>query len=171
MKKKFVIVGATGAVGSSLTKLIKKKNLEAHLIAKNKDEVESLNQETGFSYTIADVLQEDYLEKVEKDLGAASMSIDMLSMIQEKTKGNLEDYESQLLEKTLNDLSKDSLSYWFNQWIATYDWILKQDLTKRKNLFFVCYESLCNDKQYFDNILRNLNLKPIISGQLETLKL
>jgi len=43
-------------------------------------------------------------DKVEKDLGAASMSIDMLSMIQEKTKGNLEDYESQLLEKTLNDL-------------------------------------------------------------------
>ena len=43
-------------------------------------------------------------DKIEKDLGAASMSIDMLSMIQEKTKGNLEDYESQLLEKTLNDL-------------------------------------------------------------------
>ena len=74
MKKKFVIVGATGAVGSSLTKLIKKKNLEAHLIAKNKDEVESLNQETGFSYTVADVLQEDYLEKVEKDLGDVDIS-------------------------------------------------------------------------------------------------
>ena len=75
MKKKFVIVGATGAVGSSLTKLIKKKNLEAHLIAKNKDEVESLNQETGFSYTVADVLQEDYLDKVRKSGSSAGAII------------------------------------------------------------------------------------------------
>ena len=43
-------------------------------------------------------------DKIEKNLEAASMSIDMLSMIQEKTKNNLEEYESTLLEKTLNDL-------------------------------------------------------------------
>ena len=43
-------------------------------------------------------------DKIEKNLEAASMSIDMLSMIQEKTKNNLEEYETTLLEKTLNDL-------------------------------------------------------------------
>ena len=43
-------------------------------------------------------------DKIEKNLDAASMSIDMLVMIQEKTKNNLEEYESTLLEKTLNDL-------------------------------------------------------------------
>tara|TARA_Y100001970_G_scaffold274989_1_gene375618 strand:+ start:793 stop:1125 length:333 start_codon:yes stop_codon:yes gene_type:complete len=43
-------------------------------------------------------------DKVEKNLEAASMSIDMISMLQEKTKNNIEEYESQLLEKTLNDL-------------------------------------------------------------------
>ena len=43
-------------------------------------------------------------DKVEKNLEAASMSIDMLTMIQDKTKNNLDEYESKLLEQSLNDL-------------------------------------------------------------------
>ena len=43
-------------------------------------------------------------DKLEKNLDAASMSIDMLSMIQEKTKNNLDEYESKLLEQSLKDL-------------------------------------------------------------------
>ena len=43
-------------------------------------------------------------DKIEKNLEAASMSIDMLAMIQEKTKNNLNDYESKLLEQSVNDL-------------------------------------------------------------------
>ena len=39
-----------------------------------------------------------------ENLEAASISIDMVGMLQEKTKNNLEEYESTLLEKTLNDL-------------------------------------------------------------------
>ena len=37
-------------------------------------------------------------DKIEKNLEAASMSIDMLTMIQDKTKNNLDEYESKLLE-------------------------------------------------------------------------
>ena len=43
-------------------------------------------------------------DKIEKNLEAASMSIDMLGMIQEKTKNNLDEYEKQLLEQSLKDL-------------------------------------------------------------------
>ena len=43
-------------------------------------------------------------DKIEKNLEAASMSIDMLAMIQEKTKNNLNDYESKLLEQSVKDL-------------------------------------------------------------------
>tara|TARA_Y100001970_G_C14049436_1_gene758111 strand:- start:709 stop:1038 length:330 start_codon:yes stop_codon:yes gene_type:complete len=43
-------------------------------------------------------------DKIEKNLEAASMSIDMLAMIQEKTKNNLNDYESKLLDQSLKDL-------------------------------------------------------------------
>ena len=71
MSKKFLIIGATGAVGSSLVKLIKDDDRlanEAHLVGKNEDEVSKLSDETGFNYTIADVLQSDFLEKLEEDL-------------------------------------------------------------------------------------------------------
>ena len=43
-------------------------------------------------------------DKIEKNLEAASMSIDMLAMIQEKTKNNLDEYESKLLDQSLKDL-------------------------------------------------------------------
>ena len=43
-------------------------------------------------------------DKIEKNLDAASMSIDMLSMLHEKTKNNLDEYEAKLLEQSLNDL-------------------------------------------------------------------
>ena len=71
MSKKFLIIGATGAVGSSLVKLIKDDDRlanQAHLVGKNEDEISKLSNETGFGYTIADVLQSDFLEKIEKDL-------------------------------------------------------------------------------------------------------
>ena len=71
MSKKFLIIGATGAVGSSLVKLIKDDDRlanEAHLVGKNEDEVSKLSKETGFNYTVTDVLQSDFLEKLEEDL-------------------------------------------------------------------------------------------------------
>ncbi len=71
MSKKFLIIGATGAVGSSLVKLIKDDDRlanQAHLVGKNEDEVSKLSKETGFNYTVTDVLQSDFLEKLEEDL-------------------------------------------------------------------------------------------------------
>ncbi len=71
MSKKFLIIGATGAVGSSLVKLIKDDDRlanEAHLVGKNEEEVSKLSDQTGFNYTVADVLQSDFLEKIEKDV-------------------------------------------------------------------------------------------------------
>ncbi len=71
MSKKFLIIGATGAVGSSLVKLIKDDDRlanKAHLVGKNEDEVSKLSEETGFNYTIADVLESNFLEKLEEDL-------------------------------------------------------------------------------------------------------
>jgi len=43
-------------------------------------------------------------DEIERNLDAASMSIDMLSMIQEKTKNNLNEYENKLLDQSVNDL-------------------------------------------------------------------
>lgn len=42
--------------------------------------------------------------KITKDLKAAQMTIDMLLMLKEKTKGNLTDTEAKLLEDTISNL-------------------------------------------------------------------
>ena len=41
---------------------------------------------------------------IERNLDAASLSIDMLDMLKGRTKGNLSEQETSLLEKTLSDL-------------------------------------------------------------------
>lgn len=45
-----------------------------------------------------------FTQKIERDLSQAKMSIEMLAMIQEKTKGNLAEEESRLLDRVLFEL-------------------------------------------------------------------
>ncbi len=49
-------------------------------------------------------LKDPNTQKVEKDLEKAKLSIDILGMIQEKTKNNLTKDESELLENVLREL-------------------------------------------------------------------
>ncbi len=68
MGKKFLIIGATGSVGSSLSKLMSGSSMQAHLVAKNEEEISKISNETGFSYSVGDVLEANFIEKIEKDL-------------------------------------------------------------------------------------------------------
>ncbi len=45
-----------------------------------------------------------HTQKIEKDLDQAKISIDFLSMLLEKTKGNLKPKENELLSNTVSDL-------------------------------------------------------------------
>ena len=74
MGKKNLIFGATGAVGSPVSKLLKDGSLEAHLVGKNEEEVSRLADETGFKYSVADVLEENFVEKIQQDLGETDIS-------------------------------------------------------------------------------------------------
>ena len=74
MTKKILIFGATGSVGSSLTKLVKESSMDAHLIGKNEDEISNLKDQTGFSYSIADVTDQNFIETIDKDLGGLEIS-------------------------------------------------------------------------------------------------
>jgi hypothetical protein len=49
-------------------------------------------------------LMNPFTQKIEQNLLQAQMSIDMLAMIQEKTKGNLTPEEQQFLEQVLYEL-------------------------------------------------------------------
>ena len=43
-------------------------------------------------------------DKIEIDLDAASLTIDMLGMLKEKTKGNVGDDETKILDQSINEL-------------------------------------------------------------------
>ena len=74
MSKKILIFGATGAVGSALANLLKSDSIEAHLIGKNEEEISRLSDETGFKCSVADVLEENFVEKVQKDIEGDDIS-------------------------------------------------------------------------------------------------
>ena len=74
MSKKILIFGATGSVGSSLAKLAKDSSMDAHLIGKNEGEISSLKDQTGFTCSIADVTDTNFLDIIDKDLAGSEIS-------------------------------------------------------------------------------------------------
>ncbi len=74
MENKTLIFGATGAVGSSLAKLMRDGTSKCHLIGKNQEEVSRLSEETGHSFSITDVLEDGFLDKIESDLSDTEIS-------------------------------------------------------------------------------------------------
>ncbi|MDC3400500.1 SDR family oxidoreductase [Candidatus Pelagibacter ubique] len=68
MSEKYLIFGATGSVGSSLAEQLKNSGNEIHLIARNENEVKTIAERLGCTYTVADVLEEGFIEKVKSDI-------------------------------------------------------------------------------------------------------
>ena len=68
MVAKILIFGATGAVGSSLAKLLNENSISIHLIGKNEEEISKLSEETNGSYSVADVTDPSFIEKIDSDL-------------------------------------------------------------------------------------------------------
>ena len=61
MKK--LILGATGAIGSSLAKKIVDQGDKVHLVARDQNSLSDLANQLNSSYTVADMLTENYAEK------------------------------------------------------------------------------------------------------------
>ncbi|MDA7472310.1 SDR family NAD(P)-dependent oxidoreductase [Candidatus Pelagibacter ubique] len=68
MSEKYLIFGATGSVGSSLAEQLKNSENDIHLIARNENEVKTIAEKLGCTYTVADVLEEGFIEKVKSDI-------------------------------------------------------------------------------------------------------
>ncbi|NBZ97631.1 MAG: SDR family oxidoreductase [Proteobacteria bacterium] len=63
MEGKIIIVGATGYTGSALAKLLKKENIDCHLIGRNELELKKLATETNQSFSVCmDVSNEQSVE-------------------------------------------------------------------------------------------------------------
>jgi len=68
MSDKYLLFGATGSIGSSLAQQLKDSNQEAHLISRNEDELKTLSEKLGFSFTVADVLEDGFIDQVKSDV-------------------------------------------------------------------------------------------------------
>ena len=68
MSEKYLIFGATGSIGSSLAEQLKNSGNDIHLVARNETEVSSISDKLSCTYTVADVLEEGFIEKVKADI-------------------------------------------------------------------------------------------------------
>ena len=67
MKK--LILGATGSIGSSLAKKIVNDGGQVHLVGRDEASLSNLAKEINSTYTICDVLEENFSDKIFHDLG------------------------------------------------------------------------------------------------------
>ena len=68
MSEKYLIFGATGSIGSSLAEQLKSSGIDIHLVARNEGEVSAIANRLGCSFTVADVLENNFIEKVKADI-------------------------------------------------------------------------------------------------------
>ena len=71
MSGKYIIFGATGSIGSSLAEKLANDKAEIHLVARNEDEVKPIAEKLACTFTVADVLQDGFMEKVKSDVPEA----------------------------------------------------------------------------------------------------
>tara|TARA_Y100000590_G_C15642804_1_gene985660 strand:+ start:832 stop:1548 length:717 start_codon:yes stop_codon:yes gene_type:complete len=68
MNEKYLIFGATGSIGSSLTDKLYNEKKNCHLIARNEEELKKLSEKYNYSFSICDVLQLDFTKKLLTEL-------------------------------------------------------------------------------------------------------
>ena len=68
MSEKYIIFGATGSIGSNLAEQLKNSGYEIHLVARNEDEVKIISNKLNCSYTVANVIEDNFIEKVKTDV-------------------------------------------------------------------------------------------------------
>ena len=68
MTPKYLIFGATGNIGSNLADQLYKSNQEVHLVGRNKEEIKSLSEKFKCTYSVADVLENNFIDKIKSEI-------------------------------------------------------------------------------------------------------
>ena len=68
MKKKYLIFGATGSIGSSLANQLYKEKNDCHLIGRNEEELKKLAKKLSYSFSVCDVLKINFTQKLLEEL-------------------------------------------------------------------------------------------------------
>ena len=67
MKKKFLIFGANGSIGSSLSNQLYNDKLDCHLVGRNEEELKNMSKKFNYTYSVCDVLKIDFTDNLKKD--------------------------------------------------------------------------------------------------------
>ena len=73
MKQKYLIFGATGSIGSSLSNQLYEAKKECHLIGRNKVELEKLANKLNYSFSVCDVLKIDFAKELLAELSVTEI--------------------------------------------------------------------------------------------------
>ena len=68
MSDKYLVVGATGSIGSNLAEQLVTSDKEIHLVGRNENQTQSLAEKLNCNYTIANVLEDGFVEKIRLDI-------------------------------------------------------------------------------------------------------
>ena len=68
MSEKYLIFGATGSIGSSLAEQLVNSGNSVHLVGRNESETKNISEKLGCAFTIADVLEDGFTEKIKNDI-------------------------------------------------------------------------------------------------------
>ena len=68
MKKKYLIFGATGSIGSSLANQLYEEKQDCHLIGRNELEIKKLAAKLNYSFSVCDVLKIDFAKKLLEEI-------------------------------------------------------------------------------------------------------
>ena len=68
MSEKYIVFGATGSIGSSLAEQLVSSGNSVHLVARNEAELKNISDKLGCTSTVADVLEEGFIDKVKNDI-------------------------------------------------------------------------------------------------------
>ena len=64
MSEKYLIVGATGSIGSNLATQMYESGKEIHLVGRDENQTKSLSEKVNSAYSIADVLEDGFVDKI-----------------------------------------------------------------------------------------------------------
>ncbi len=68
MKKKYLIFGATGSIGTSLANQLFEDKSDCHLIGRNENELKAISEKLNYTYSVCDVLKLNFTNNLKNDL-------------------------------------------------------------------------------------------------------
>ena len=68
MTEKYLIVGATGSIGSNLAQQMNDSGHDIHLVGRDETLTKSLSEKLNSSYTISNVLNDGFVDAIKSDI-------------------------------------------------------------------------------------------------------